>query len=122
MRLSKSIYGRDSLLKAAYAFTDTSYIHLDQNESEWIVSIESKNGDTNNSEKEFENEIIAQELRHRLLVEKEDLRKIILARAMASTAIIDDCDDGGDIAEESSKKQENVDNILHSWFENENNI
>ena len=122
MKLKKSIYGKQALLKAAYAFTDSAYVHIDQNETEWLVSIESKTGHSDSIEKDFENEIIAQELRYKLLEEKEELRKIILARAMASTAIIDDSDDGGDAAEEAGTNHENVEQILHSWFENENRI
>lgn len=63
---------------------------------------------------EFDNEMIFQTMRHKVYLETADIRKIMVARAMAST-IIDD---------EEPKPQTtdfNADEILTDWFENNEN-
>lgn len=84
LAVSKSLYSKEVILKTAYSFTDRVYIHLDQNESEWLISWKPKHGVTLDSG-DFENELVAQSLRLDLLEKTKDLRTIILARAYAST-------------------------------------
>lgn len=58
--------------------------------------------------------MIFQTMRHNLYLETADIRKIMVARAMASTIIND----------EEPKKQTidfNADEILTDWFENNEN-
>ena len=52
---SKELYPKTALLKAAYSFTDRAYIHLDVNETEYIVDISIKPDEKEFSLKEFEN-------------------------------------------------------------------
>ena len=93
------------MLKAAFNFSQT--------ENEYIVDFVVKEGNIV-SEKEFDNEMIFQTMRHKVYLETADIRKIMVARAMAST-IIDD---------EEPKSQTtdfNADEILTDWFENNEN-
>lgn len=108
----KGIYDRRALLKAAFRFTDRSYIHLNQNETQWIVTWREKEGASVDSG-EFENELIAQNLRLQLLEENADLRKILLARAMASTVIQEE---PGEPEEEAGIVQDET-RILRGWFD-----
>ena len=88
IRVNKELYSKEVLLKTAYSLTDKVYLHLEQNEKYWIVSWKPKeNNDLN--EGEFENELIAQALREKLISQTADIRKIILARAFASTVLDD---------------------------------
>ena len=86
LRVQKSLYSKEVLLKTAYSMTDRVYLHLEQNKDEWIVSWEPKSNCTLDPH-EFENELIAQSLRESLLEQSADLRKIIVARAFASTLL-----------------------------------
>ncbi|CUX34504.1 hypothetical protein BN3456_01583 [Clostridium sp. C105KSO13] len=87
-KFSKDIYTQEVLLKAAYAFTDCSYIHLDTDAEDYIVSLTPKEGtDANHLYEKFENELIAQETR-RLVAEKtKNIRELTVARALASTIV-----------------------------------
>ena len=108
LKYNRNLYSKDALLKAAFNFTDKAYIHLSQTENEYIVDFVVKEGNIV-SEKEFDNE-----MRHKVYLETADIRKIMVARAMAST-IIDD---------EEPKPQTtdfNADEILTDWFENNEN-
>lgn len=119
--VDKSIYSREVLLKTAYCFTDKVYLHLAQNDAEWIVSWTPKeNCDV--SANEFENELISQQLRIHLLEKTSDIRKLVLARAFASTIIddqqdpIDEADYREDVADDSNS------DILKGWFEKNDRI
>ena len=114
----KSIYSLEALLKASYRFLDDVYIHLSQEEQNWVVSWIEKDG-TNITANEFENELIAQQLRYQILERTADIRKLMLARAFASTMI--DIKDG-----RSEETDEIVDNaqedILKGWYDANVNI
>ena len=86
IKLDKNIYSKDVLLKTAYAFTDKAYLHLSQDAENWIIHWTNKDN-AGVSEQDFENEMIAQQLRESLLLKSSDIRKLILARAYASTLI-----------------------------------
>ena len=86
IKLDKAIYSKEVLLKTAYSFTDRAYLHLAQDDIYWIVRWEPKKGN-NLISAEFENELIQQETRLILEQKTADLRKIIIARALASTII-----------------------------------
>lgn len=86
MRFDKEIYEKPVLLKAAYSFIDRVYIHLSQCEAEWVVSWKPKEG-YSLSPDEFENELVQQQLRFHLIKENDDIRRILLGRAMASTLV-----------------------------------
>lgn len=112
LRFDKGIYDRRALLKAAFRFTDRCYIHLQQDQAQWIVSWREKDGASVDS-REFENELIAQNLRLQLLEESADLRKILLARAMASTVI----QEVPVPSDESSSVMQDESQILRGWFD-----
>lgn len=110
LKYNRNLYSKEALIKAAFNFTDRAYIHLSQNEDDYIVDFDAKKGSAV-SEKEFDNEMIFQTIRYKVYLETADIRKIMVARAMAST-IIDD---------EEFKPQPNsinADKILTDWFEN----
>ena len=112
LRFDKSIYDRRALLKAAFRFTDRCYIHLRQDEARWIVSWREKDGASVDFG-EFENELIAQNLRLQLLEDSAELRKIILARAMASTVIQEAPGPSG----EDGATEQDESQILRGWFD-----
>lgn len=119
--VSKTLYSKEVLLKTAYSLTDKVYIHLDQNEESWIISWKSKAGQQIDPG-EMENELITQSLRAALLDQNAEIRKIILARAFAST-ILDDQKENTDQALISEEQigfildEEEKKAILKGWFD-----
>ena len=86
IKVDKSIYSKDVLLKTAFTFTDRAYIHLSQDKESWIISWKEREG-ADIETGMFENELIAQQLRERIIGETSEIRKLLLARAFASSVI-----------------------------------
>ena len=111
-RFSKELYPKVALIKAAYNFTDSAYIHLDADDNYFYVTIESKQSSGVVSEKEFVNEMLTQSVRHEVYQQTKNIRELLLARAMATSVIVDDAlideQDTGDSFEEND--------ILKDWF------
>lgn len=118
------IYEKSALIKAAYSFINEYYIHLEINEKgNYYLSFTAK------SEKsapdiveKFENELLAQTVRQHVYRETKSLREIMVARAMASSMIIDDVVTEN-IDTQSDSDQEtnyNLNAILIDWFKHEN--
>ena len=86
---AKELYSKEVILKAAYAFTDRLYIHLDADATYYKVRLISK--EENKNEKklyaEFENELIAQETRRVIAEQTKNIREMIIARALSSTIV-----------------------------------
>ena len=126
-KLDKALYSKEVFLKTAYTFTETAYVHLSQNDKHWIVEWNEKEGQ-NISGGEFENELIAQQLREELLEKTNDIRKILLARAYAST-MINEADgeesaeaEPEELADQESGNESEAEDILKGWFEQHDHV
>lgn len=75
LKYNRNLYSKDALLKAAFNFTDKAYIHLSQTENEYIVDFVVKEGNIV-SEKEFDNEMIFQTMRHK------DIWKLLISEKL----------------------------------------
>ena len=119
MRFDKGIYSLEALLKASYHFLDDAYIHLAQDDSDWIVSWICKDGATI-TQNEFGNELISQQLRYQIVERTAEVRKLMLARAYASTLI----DVRSEQTEEENDDDSNTtqDDILKDWYDANGNI
>ena len=115
--LSKSLYTKLSLLKTAYSFTGRAYLHLSQDNESWIVEWKNKNDDI--LPDEFENELIQQQLRLEILDKTADIRKLLLARALASTVLESPKDAK---ASSSASVDSHTDDILESWFQHDDTV
>lgn len=113
--LDKNLYTKQALIKASYNFTDNFYVYLNQNENNYYVEINSKNGKNEELIKnDFENEILAQTARELIYNKTNKLRTLILARAFASTII----EEG--IKSDISDDVNTHNNLFEDWFkENE---
>lgn len=114
LRFSKEIYNKTVLLKAAYTFIDKAYIHLDCDEKDFIVSIESKSNNPSDLilDKEFVNEILIQAVRHDIYIETKTIREMLVARAIASSVVeMPPKED-----EQLEKTVFNESTILNNWF------
>lgn len=111
-RFRKELYSKVALIKAAYNFTDDAYIHLDADDNYYYVIIESKQPGCPIGEKEFVNEMLTQSVRHEVYQQTKNIRELLLARAMATSLIVDealvDDPDCGEAFEENE--------ILKDWF------
>lgn len=114
---AKELYSKEVILKAAYAFTDRLYIHLDADATYYKVQLISK--EENKNEKklyaEFENELIAQETRRVIAEQTKNIREMIIARALSSTIV-------NNVEEANIDLLKNEDayaaeEILQDWFD-----
>ena len=119
IRVPKELYSAATVLKAAYAFLENSYIHIGDGGEEWVISWRMKDSsqpDTNLSA-EFENELIANAVREHVIRQTKTIREIIMARAMTST-VIDTEDPLERIAGDNSDiSNEELGSILTNWFD-----
>ena len=112
IKISKELYDRQTLLKAAYAFTDEIYFHLDADEDYYYAYMRPKQGkDDKEIEARFENELLSQQTRRIISESTKSIREMIIARALSSTVI-----DLADM-EESEEQKYSADKILEDWFQ-----
>lgn len=118
LKADKAIYSKEVVLKTAFTLTSTAYIHLSQDDSYWFISYENKDG-YHQDIKEIENELIAQATRQLLVERTAEIRKLILARAYASTMMevspIISHDNGSNQFSDKDEKS-----ILRGWFDEDN--
>ena len=112
IKLSKEMYEKEAIIKAAYLFTDRFHIELDSDSDYFYIDMKSKeNIENNDVEKDFLNEVLIQTTRLHISTQTKNIREMIIGRALAST-IIDDKDNGF-LDDESI----NADDILNNWFD-----
>lgn len=109
---AKELYDKEVILKAAYAFTDCAYIHLDVKEGDYLVELVPKDGkEEEQLSLEFENELIAQETRRIVAEKTKNIREMIVARALSSTIV--------DLKAEGLSEEQDLfdaDEILTDWY------
>lgn len=84
---SKEIYSKISILKAAFAFTDRAYIHLDVTDDAYTVQISPKSGCEEVDLDEFTNEVLCQCLRHEVYLQTKTVRELLVARSLSTSLI-----------------------------------
>lgn len=119
IKLDAGMYPKEALLKAAFAFIDKYYIHLAIEDNDYHVMVIAKeNGDLPETiQGEFENELLSQTVRYVVFKQTHVLREILMARAMASTMIMDE--DPVEAVTNSQEDDKNLDMILEDWFEHD---
>ena len=84
--VSTQFYSRDAILEAMYRFTERCYIDLSP-KGEKTVQVhfipKHEGIDLNTIAKDFLNELIDQQLRHRIRCETEEIQKTIIKEAFA---------------------------------------
>ena len=87
LSLDVGLYPRDVLYAAAYVFLDRAYVLLDRQESRFIVRFRSKRpldeATFRTIAGEFENELLAQALRHRVVDANQRIIEDVVAVAIA---------------------------------------
>lgn len=114
LTFSKELYPKIALVKSAYSFTDRAYIHLDANDTHYIVDITPKSGCSEISEAEFTNEMLCQCVRHEVYQQTKAVRELLAARAMASTVIQQHDSHFEQVPAEMSTEEKA---ILMDWFD-----
>ena len=110
-KFNKDLYSKEALIKAAYRFTDRSYVHLDIDDTYYIVSIQMKSDCQIINEEEFQNELLGEMVRMHVTEKTRNIREMILARALSST-IIERSQEELNLGEETD-----INDILTDWFE-----
>jgi His-Xaa-Ser system protein HxsD len=112
-RFSKEIYNKEAVLKAAYQYTDRAFLHIDVDDTHYIVTVELKSKNETLTE-EFQNEVLAQMVRQQVRIQTKNVRELMLARAFSSTII-------EETPEYEPNEQEtfetDINDILTDWFE-----
>lgn len=112
MKFSKELYSKIALIKAAYNYTDIAYVHLDADDIYYYVSIENKNPGQEINEQHFINEMLAQSVRHEIYQQTKNIRELLLARAMATSVIVEN----GIEENEEVNGLFSENEILKDWF------
>lgn len=115
LKYNKELYSKTALIKAAYNFTDQAYVHLDADEHYYYVFMRPKENDTTISDEEFENEILAQSVRHEIYLQTKNIRELMLARAVATSVVAPEEEDLE--SDEKMLQEFSEDTILKDWFE-----
>lgn len=110
---SKELYPKTALLKAAYNFTDKTYVHLDSTPTHYIVSLTAKDGEETPSKEEFDNEMLCQSLRHEVYEQTKTIRELLVARSLSSTMVEIEPQEGDDEADHGYEAAA----ILSDWFD-----
>jgi His-Xaa-Ser system protein HxsD len=87
------VYSTDAITNTAYLFTDLCHIAMDPVNSQTIaIRLSAKTAGVvlEQTAKEFENELIDQQLRLRLRRETEEIRKMIISEAFAPLESVPD--------------------------------
>lgn len=118
-KVNKKLFPSEALLKAAYSFLDSVYIHFEEDDSSWHVKMEPKGQAELPGEigKRFENELLAQTVRINVANRTKTIREIVLARAMTSTMISNEDPIEKIQAEQADISDEDLDAILTDWFD-----
>ena len=112
------IYPKEAVLKAAYAFIDHYYIHIQLDNDMYQIDFTPKKENMSDSViSQFENELLSATIRLQVYQQTHVLREIMLGRAMASTMIMDD--ESVDLSETEDNNSEALGDILKDWFNHE---
>jgi len=87
--LDETVYSLNSLMKAAYRFTDTCYFYFKRGENK-NITIEFTPKDSNSYKEivdEFKNVILHEKIREEVFKETKNIRELLLSRAIYGLAI-----------------------------------
>lgn len=112
MKFRKELYSKTALIKAAYNFTDIAYLHLDADDLYYYVNVEFKDSKNALTEQDFVNEMLTQSVRHEVYQQTKNIRELLLARAMATSVIVDE----NLIDDEKFEDVFTEEEILKDWF------
>ena len=120
IRVEKSLYSKQVLLKTAYSFSDRAYLHLSQDDQSWIIEWTNMPDQTIKPEM-FENEMLSQQLREELIEKTKDVRNLLLSRAFASSVLDTESTNTETLnnVDDSVLNEDDVaaEEILKGWFD-----
>ena len=103
VRVQPELYGEGAVAAALHRFTDRCFVHLERTADGWLlcrVVPKRTQDDVRALAGQLANEMLDQMLRHRLSVETEPIRRLILAQAFSRTNVahpeLDDSDPADD--------------------------
>lgn len=88
LRVARSMYSRQAVLRAAFHFTDKAYFHLDSDIHDFIVGFLPKTETGCFASGEFLNELLFQTVREQIAKETKDLRVMLTARSLSSAMVM----------------------------------
>ena len=113
MKFNRELYSKVALIKAAYNFTDNAYIHLDADGRYYYVTLNLKDNENEISEDDFQNEMLAQSVRHEVYMQTKNIRELMLARAVATSVVAsEEYEEINDLLTDEFTENE----ILKDWF------
>jgi len=87
--IQKKLYPLEIVQGAAYILTDRAVAYVEEEEDEWVLTLESKEGSPDEASLEtlagdFVNEVLNQTIRQRLLASNRSIMELVLSRAFVS--------------------------------------
>ena len=113
LRFRREIYSLDSVMRAAYSFTDRVYVHLDADDKEYIVELSEKPGCQLPTAGDFDNELLGQQIRLSVFEQTKHLRELLYARALATSMVELPVSSTENLRCTGDSEQE----VLVDWFE-----
>lgn len=112
LKFNRELYSKVALLKAAYNFTDSAYVHLDADKDYYYVTLESKSNE-DVEKQNFVNEMLTQSIRHEVYRQTKNIRELLLARALATSIVSKKIDDVSALSDDDNFDEND---ILKDWF------
>ncbi len=114
LRFKLDLYPKEAVMKAAYHFVETCYMHVDKDDTDYIIAVTAKKDNAlYDIPHELENEVLSQAVRYYVYKQTHVIRELLMARAMSSTMVEVKAPELSDELEHV----EDVDSILTDWFE-----
>ena len=120
VRIKKEFYPLKAVYRTAYLFMDDYYIGLDMDEEHFIIRFTGKDGQIDSDRVgRFQNELLNQCLKLAVSQDTQELRELIVTRALYSAFIPeDDTKESGDQKEESDDPElYDLDEIAKAWYD-----
>ena len=120
IRIKKSLYPLKAVYRAAYLFMDDYYIGLDMDEEHFMIRFTGKDGQIDSDRVgNFQNELLNQCLKLAVSQDTQELRELIVTRALYSAFIPeDDTEESGEQEEETGDPDQfDLDEIAKAWYD-----
>lgn len=111
-KYAKELYAKEVVMKAAYMFTDCAYLHLDVNTENYLISMQSKNNESEETLlNRFENELIVQQARYMVTKDTKNIREDS-SKSVVFNLIVNLVKE-----EEVPQNKYNANDILTDWYD-----
>ena len=120
VRIKKELYPLKAIYRTAYLFMDDYYIGLDMDEAHFIIRFTGKDGRIDSDRVgRLQNELLNQCLKLAVGQDTQELRELIVTRALYSAFIPEEDTDESEEKEEKADEPDryDLDEIAKAWYD-----